>query len=129
MNLIKVGLFILSLLCLIGYTPSYDANDGFKESTIQSDIPVPVHAQANDVNINNPNIKKGKKYNLENIGGENGLYRPQEYFQELENWGWQELKVNQMGHVHFFKKGKIIISIVIKEDNFNLFVMKENFQF
>ncbi len=67
--------------------------------------------------------------NKEVIGGEQGLYRPQKYFEELKMWGWEELKREQMGSVYFFKKGETIIAIIIKEDYFQLYEMKEGYHF
>lgn len=74
-------------------------------------------------------LKKGEKYYLENIGGEQGLYPPNKYFEEIKNWGWEELEKEQMGQAHFFTKGETIISVVIKEDYFHLYEMKEDFEF
>lgn len=131
MNLRKVGLCIICLLLLwlVGCSSSSDDSSSYKTAEINEDIPVPANAESSKAQFDNPNIKKGEKYILENIGGEQGLYPPNEYFEEIKNWGWKELKKEQMGHVHFFTKGDTIISIVIKEDYFYLYEMKEDFEF
>ncbi|MFC4408874.1 hypothetical protein ACFOZY_00350 [Chungangia koreensis] len=103
--------------------------DGYEESEINEDIPVPADAEVSEVEFSNPNIKEGKKYTLENIGGEQGLYPPLNYFDEMKNWGWEELKDERKGHVHFFRKEDQIISIEISEDYVNLYEMEEGFEF
>ena len=131
MNLRKVGLCTICflLLCLVGCSSPQNEISSYKKAGINEDIPVPANAESSKVKFDNPNINKGEKYSLENIGGEQGLYPPNEYFEEIKNWGWEELKTEQMGHVHFFSKGDTIISIVINEDNFHLYEMKEGFEF
>ena len=131
MNLRKVGLctLCLMLLWLVGCSSSNNEISSYKKAGINEDIPVPANAESSKVKFDNPTIKKGEKYSLENIGGEQGLYPPNEYFEEIKKWGWEELKSEQMGHVHFFSKGDTIISIDIKEDSFHLYEMKEDFEF
>jgi hypothetical protein len=131
MNLIKTGLCLicLAMLSLAGCSSSYDEISTYKKAGINEDIPVPATAESSKVQFDNPNIKKGERYNLENIGGEQGLYHPIEYFEEIKSWGWEVLEKEQMGHVHFFRKGDTIISIEIKEDYFHLYEMKEGFEF
>ncbi|MFB5089651.1 hypothetical protein PGC35_21115 [Psychrobacillus sp. PGGUH221] len=131
MNLTKVGLFTICLLLLwlVSCSSSPAESGSYKIAEINEDIPVPANAESSKAQFDNPNIKKGEKYSLENFGGEQGLYPPNEYFEEIKNWGWEELEKEQMGHVHFFTKGDTIISIVIKEDYFYLVEMKEDFEF
>lgn len=131
MNLRKGGLCTICLLLswLVGCSSSYDESSSYKKAGINEDIPVPANAESSNAQFDNPNIKKGEKYYLDNIGGEQGLYPPNKYFEEIKNWGWEELEKEQMGHVHFFTKGETIISVVIKEDYFHLYEMKEDFEF
>ena len=129
MNFNKGGLCIicLLLLCLVGCSSSYDEITSYKKSGINEDFPVPANAESSEAQFENPYIKKGEKYSLKNIGGEQGLYPPSDYFEEINIWGWEELKEEQMGQAHFFRKGNTIISIVIKEDYCELYEMKEDF--
>lgn len=128
MNLVKNGLYTICLvLLLVGCSSSYTETAGYKKAGISDDIPVPANAESRKVKFDNPNILKGEKYKLKDIGGEQGLYPPDGYFDELKNWGWDELEGEQMGHVYFFKKGNTVISLVIHENYFNLFEMKEEF--
>lgn len=124
----KGGLCIICLLlCLVGCSSSYDEITSYKKAGINEDFPVPTNAESSEAEFDNPYIKKGEKYSLKNIGGEQGLYTPSDYFEEINIWGWEELKDEQMGHANFFRKGNTIISIVINEDYFELYEMKGNF--
>ncbi len=120
-------LLLLVVLCLVGCSPSGDKNVSYKKAGINEEFPVPANAKSSDVQFDNPTIKKGEKYQLKNIGGEQGLYPPSEYFEEINSWGWELLKEEQMGQANFFKKGTTIISIVIHEDDFELYEMKDDF--
>lgn len=120
-------ILLLLLLCLVGCSPSDDEIVSYKEAGINEDFPVPANAESSKVQFDNPYIKKGEKYRLKNIGGEQGLYPPSDYFEEINNWGWEMLKEEQMGNANFFRKRNTIISIVINEDYFELFEMKEDF--
>lgn len=74
----------------------------------------------------NPNIKIGVKYELDNIGGEQGLYRPDSYFNKLEDVGWVELEDKRLGHVQFFEKEGTVIAIEIHEDTFDIHEMNKD---
>lgn len=133
-NIITVGLVVLILgICFYLYlenskqTTFGDEIVSYKKSGINEDFPVPANAESSKVQFDNPSIKKGEKYRLKNIGGEQGLYPPSDYFEEITMWGWELLKEDQMGHANFFKKGKTIISIVIHENDFELYEMGEDF--
>ncbi|MGE6489715.1 hypothetical protein [Paenisporosarcina sp. NPDC076898] len=118
------------LLCACNEQGQKNSNvDGYKKSEINEEIPVPANAVASELNFNNPNINNGIKYNLENIGGEQGLYPPLNYFEEMKKWGWEEVENERAGHAHFFRKGDTVISIIVKEDYFKLYEMKETFEF
>lgn len=86
------------------------------------DIPVPTNAKLieNITYSDDPNLKKGAKYELKHIGGEQGLYPPMDYFQKLADTGWVELKEERLGHVHFLKKDITVIAIEIQEDSFQI---------
>ncbi|MGG0642995.1 hypothetical protein ABE021_03460 [Sporosarcina gallistercoris] len=129
MDINKIGLFniCLLLLCLVGCSSSYNEIISYEKAGINQDFPVPAKAESSKVQFDNPYIKKGEKYRLKNIGGEQGLYPPSDYFEEINTWGWEVLKEEQMGHANFFRKGNTIISIVIHEDYFELYEMDEYF--
>lgn len=110
--------------CSSASVPKYDETAGYKKSAINEDFIVPVNAKEQPLVFENPNILKGVKYNLHNIGGEQGLYPPMQYFRDLAQAGWEELKDERMGHVHFFRKTDKVISVVLKEDAFEVFEMR-----
>ena len=126
----SISKYITCVICLLlfGCSPSINETNSYKKAEINEEIPVPANAKLSTETFDDPNIEKGEKYILKNIGGEQGLYPPKEYFEEIKNWGWEELKSEQNGHVHFFSKGETIMSIVIKEDYFQLYEMKEHFE-
>ena len=130
MNFKKIRLctICLFLLWLVGCSSTHNEISSYKKAGINKDIPVPANAELSKVKFGNHNVKNGGKYILKNIGGEQGLYPPNEYFEEIKNWGWEELKSEQMGHAYFFRKADAIFSIVIKEDYFHLYEMKEDFE-
>lgn len=125
-----MGVLILcGILVWLGI-PNYEyESGGYTESSVNEEFPVPVNAESSKAQYNNPNINYGEKYSLENIGGEQGLYQPTEYFDVIKEWGWKEVENERMGHVQFFKKEDTIISIEIQEDYFHLYEMKEDFAF
>lgn len=125
----NIVLCLLLMGVLVGCSTTDEEFSSYKKSIVNKEVPVPSDAKSSDAQFDNPNIKKGKEYYLDNIGGEQGLYPPKEYFEEIKKWGWEELENEQMGQVHFFKKGETIISIVIKEDYFQLYEMKDDFKF
>lgn len=125
-----MGVSILFGILVWSGIPNYEyESGGYTESMVNEEFPVPVNAQSSNAQYNDPNVKYGEKYSLENIGGEQGLYQPTEYFDEINQWGWKEVENERMGHVQFFKKEDTIISIVIQEDYFHLYEMKEDFEF
>lgn len=128
MNISKYVTCVICLMLLFGCSPPINETTIYKKAGINEEVPVPANAKSSTDQFDNPNIKKGEKYILKNIGGEQGLYPPKEYFEEIKNWGWEELKSEQNGHVHFFSEEGTIISIVIKEDYFQLYEMKEDFE-
>lgn len=130
----KLMLLLICSLVLSACSEQSQANshvdiDSYIKSEINEEIPVPADAVVSKVDFSNPNIKEGKKYTLENIGGEQGIYPPLNYFEEMKNWGWEELEDERMGHVHFFRKEEQIISIEIREDYFNLYEMEKDYEF
>jgi hypothetical protein len=112
--------------CGISNVYKYDAESGYKKSAINEEFIVPNNAQGQAVEFDNPNITKGVKYNLNDIGGDQGLYPPMRYFQDLEKLGWKEINDKRMGHVHYFQKGDTVISVIIKEDFFELYELKND---
>jgi hypothetical protein len=125
--------FILLPLLIVanGCTPSSDEEIGYKESSINDEIPIPKNAKQIEITTNssNPNIKIGVRYELKNIGGEQGLYRPKSYFQKLTDIGWAELEDRRLGHVQFFKKDDTVIAIDIGEDTFEIYEMNKDAKF
>ncbi|WP_138752658.1 hypothetical protein [Paenibacillus sinopodophylli] len=128
LSLLSVLLFIMLTACSGTAESSYDENAGHKPSTINTDFIVPAQAEPEETEFGNPHILKGMKYNLKNFGGMQGLYSPMSYFEELEKQGWMEQKEERMGHVHFFKKEKTVMMVIIKEDFFHVYEMKKTTQ-
>lgn len=106
----KKYLFTFILLSLsifvTGCTSSAQEEQEYGVSSINAEIPIPKNAKEIEVTTtsSNPNIKIGVKYELDNIGGEQGLYRPDGYFNKLNDAGWIELEDKRLGHVLFFEK-------------------------
>lgn len=106
---------------------SKEADAEALKSSILSSIPKPEGAvQAGiQTNTGNQNIKISVRYELENIGGEQGLYPPNEYFQQLKAGGWSEIEEERVGHVHFFEKEDAVIAIEVREDWIDIYEMEE----
>ncbi|AJS58751.1 hypothetical protein [Paenibacillus sp. IHBB 10380] len=127
-----IAFMLLPLLIFAnGCRPSNDEEIGYKESSINDEIPIPKNAKQIEITTNssNPNIKIGVRYELKNIGGEQGLYPPKSYFQKLKDLGWMELEEKRMGHVQFFKKDDTVIAIEIHEDTINIYEMNTGAKF
>lgn len=123
---------LLSLSILVtGCTSSTQEVQEYGVSSINAEIPIPKKAKEIEVTTtsSNPNIKIGVKYELDNIGGEQGLYRPDHYFNKLEDAGWVELEDKRLGHVQFFKKEDTVIAISIHENTFDIHEMIKDAKF
>ncbi|HEY2491690.1 MAG TPA: hypothetical protein VGI33_01975 [Paenibacillus sp.] len=127
-----IAFILLPLLIFTnGCTPSNDEEIGYKESSINDEIPIPKNAKQIEITTNssNPNVKIGVRYELENIGGEQGLYPLNSYFQKLKDLGWVELEDRRMGHVQFLKKDDTVIAIEIHEDTIDIYEMNRDAKF
>ncbi|WP_366345622.1 hypothetical protein [Paenibacillus amylolyticus] len=132
MKKILLTLCMLPLLIWVqGCTPATYEIEGYTGSSINSDIPVPTNAKLieNITYSDDLNLKKGAKYELKHIGGEQGLYPPMDYFQKLADTGWVELEEKRMGNVHFLKKENTVIAIEIQENTFQIIEMMEDAAF
>ncbi|AWV33376.1 MULTISPECIES: hypothetical protein [Paenibacillus] len=119
------------ILFTSGCTSSTQEEQEYGVSSINAEIPIPKKAKEIEVitNSNNPNIKIGAKYELDNIGGEQGLYRLEGYFNKLNDAGWIELEDKRLGHVQFFDKEDTIIAIEIHQDTFDIHEMNKDAKF
>ncbi|MBY0118410.1 hypothetical protein MHB43_10875 [Paenibacillus sp. FSL H8-0317] len=123
MKKILLTLCMLPLLIWVqGCAPATYEIEGYTASSMNPDIPVPTNAKLieNIAYSDDPNLKKGIKYELKHIGGEQGLYPPMDYFQKLADTGWVELEEERLGHVHFLKKDNTVIAIEIQENTFQI---------
>jgi hypothetical protein len=122
--------FILLPLMLFnsGCTSPTQEEQEYGVSSINAEIPIPKNAKEIEVTTtsSNSNIKIGVKYELDNIGGEQGLYPPESYFNKLRNSGWVELKDKRLGHVQFFEKEGTTIAIEVHEDTFSIYEMNKD---
>ncbi|MEK3767624.1 hypothetical protein MKY14_03665 [Paenibacillus sp. FSL R5-0887] len=131
----KKYLFTFILLSLsifvTGCTSSAQEEQEYGVSSINAEIPIPKNAKEIEVTTtsSNPNIKIGVKYELDNIGGEQGLYRPDGYFNKLNDAGWIELEDKRLGHVLFFEKKDTVIAIEIHQDTFDIHEMNKDAKF
>ncbi|MFZ3591160.1 hypothetical protein ACOI1C_18430 [Bacillus sp. DJP31] len=66
-------LFLLLFVVLVAGCSSYNENASYKKSAINENFPVPDNAEQVEVDFDNANIENGVAYNLQNIGGEQGL--------------------------------------------------------
>jgi hypothetical protein len=116
------------ILFTSGCTSSTQEVQEYGVSSINAEIPIPENAKEIEVTTtsSNPNVKIGVKYELDNIGGEQGLYRPDHYFNKLEDAGWVELEDKRLGHVQFFEKEGTVIAIEIHEDTFDIYEMNKD---
>ncbi|WP_339315546.1 hypothetical protein [Paenibacillus sp. FSL R10-2734] len=126
--------YLLAFICLplilfnSGCTSSTQEEQEYGVSSINAEIPIPKNAKEIEVTTtsSNPNIKIGVKYELDNIGGEQGLYPPESYFNKLWDSGWVELEDKRLGHVQFFEKEGTIIAIEIHENTFSIYEMNKD---
>jgi hypothetical protein len=122
--------FILLPLMIFnsGCTSSTQEEQEYGVSSINAEIPIPKNAKEIEVTTtsSNSNIKIGAKYELDNIGGEQGLYPPESYFNKLRDSGWVELKDKRLGHVQFFEKESTTIAIEVHEDTFSIYEMNKD---
>jgi hypothetical protein len=129
MSLKTVPISMLTILVVIfvtGCTPTYDESKGYKESNINQSFPVPENAVQSEVEYGNPIIKDGVRYNIKNIGGEQGLYTPESYITEIVNWGWTELEEERMGSMHIFRKDGTVMWLDINEDFLGLYQLNND---
>ncbi len=114
------------LLLIIGCGAELNTSSGYKSSSIITQVPIPNSAKQIELigNFSNPNIKVGVKYELKDIGGEQGLFPPSQYFQKLNELNWIELEDKRMGHIHFFQKNDKMIAIEIRQDTFTIYEMR-----
>jgi len=132
---LKKYLFTFILLSLsifvTGCTSSTQEEQEYGVSSINAEIPIPKNAKEIEVTTtsSNPNIKIGVKYELDNIGGEQGLYRSEHYFNKLNDAGWIEQEDKRLGHVQFFEKKDTVIAIEIHQDTFDIHEMNKDAKF
>lgn len=93
-------MFALTIGC--ASSPKPVVINEYKMSPVHEDFPVPEQALEREVTFRNPNIAEGAKYELENIGGEQGLYPPKAFLEGIRASGWTEIEEERLGHVHFF---------------------------
>ncbi|ANY75368.1 hypothetical protein [Paenibacillus ihbetae] len=98
----------------------------YKMSAVHDDFPVPEQAVEREAIFENPNIAKGVTYELENIGGEQGLYPPVSYLEQIQASGWIEIEEERLGHVHFFRKADTKIALEIREDSIDVYELKQD---
>lgn len=135
---IRTGLLTVSLLSVLlllffifwtqRFTNSTYEIKGYVSSSLHKDIPVPANAKLIEsaAYSDHPTQSRSETYELKHIGGEQGLYPPEDYFQKLHEVGWTELKEERMGHVHVLNKGDVRIAIEIREDTFQIFLLRSD---
>jgi len=116
------------LVLLVSCSTALNSHSEYVSSAIINQFPIPSNAKQIELigNFSNPNIKVGVTYELKNIGGEQGLYQPEDYFQKLHEMNWVELEEKQMGHLHFFQKDNTNIVIEIKQDTFTIYELRSD---
>ncbi|WP_145412593.1 hypothetical protein [Paenibacillus xylanexedens] len=134
---IRLGLLTVSLLSVLlllffivwtqrltNSNSTYEIK-GYVTSAMHRDIPVPANAKLIEsaAYSDHPTQSQSETYELKHIGGEQGLYPPEEYFQKLHEAGWTELKEERMGHIHVLYKEEVRIAIEIREDTFQIFLL------
>lgn len=117
------GILILGML-LSGCSYTYAHDDGYRMAVINEGFPVPKNAYEVKPEDCTTEIAKSAKYKMKDIGDEEGT-PPDDYLQEIEKWGWEEIEEARIGNVHYFKKNKKIISLIIQRDIFDVFEMSD----
>ncbi|MDW0110071.1 hypothetical protein [Sporosarcina aquimarina] len=117
------GILILGML-LSGCSYTYSHDDGYRMAVINEGFPVPKNAYEVRPEDCTTEIAKSAKYKMKNIGDEEGT-PSDDYLHEIEKWGWEEIEEARVGNVHYFKKNKKIISLIIQRDIFDVFEMSD----
>jgi len=99
---------------------SQGKNQAYIPSAIHPEFPVPKQAQKTNHRSKNPNIKY-IRYSFHSLMD---LRKREQYFAEIQKWGWQEMEQEQMGTMHVFKKGEKRIHLTIHSDFFTIFTQK-----
>ncbi|MCM3131670.1 hypothetical protein M3629_02675 [Paenibacillus polysaccharolyticus] len=132
---VRIGLLTVSLLSVLlllffmfwtqRFTNSTYEIKGYVSSALHRDIPVPANARLIEsaAYSDHPTQSRSETYELKHIGGEQGLYPPEAYFQKLHDAGWTELKDERMGNVHILNKAEVRIAIEIQENTFRIFLL------
>lgn len=97
------------------------SNQAYVPSPIDSEFPVPKQAKRTQHRSKNPNIR----YVRYAFSGLMDRSRRNQYFTEIQKWGWRENKLEQMGSMHVFEKGEKRINLTIHPDFFTIFAKKE----
>lgn len=124
-SLLSVLLIIFFMVWTQRHTNSTYEIKGYVSSALHRDIPVPANAKLIEsaAYSDHPTQSRSETYELKHIGGEQGLYPPEDYFQKLHEAGWTELKEERMGHIHVLNKEEVRIAIEIREDTFQIFLL------
>jgi|GEM_PF-6476714 len=96
-------------------------NPAYIPSAIEPDFPVPKQAEKTNHRSKNPKIR----YVRYAFSGLMDLSKRDQYFREIEKWGWRENKQEQMGAMHVFVKGEKRIQITIHPEFFTIFTKKD----
>ncbi|MBE1553034.1 hypothetical protein [Sporosarcina limicola] len=128
MKRILIPILLLASMVMTGCVYQFTEEDGYRMSVINNGFPVPKNAYELQPEDCTTEIAKSAKYSLENIGDEEGT-PPEDYLEEIQNWGWAEMEDKRVGHVHYFKKEGKIISLIIQKDIFDVFEMSDEVKF
>ncbi|WP_445491649.1 hypothetical protein [Niallia sp. 03133] len=117
----KYANLLILLLLLAGCSNEYHEKEGFANSRLQSDFPVPANAKEK-----RESAKKDKsvyqKYELIGIGKEttdDGEIHPTAYFKKIAEEGWTEEKKYE-GKGYIFEKDEEQIYLELHTDFFEL---------
>ncbi|WP_202078294.1 hypothetical protein [Caldalkalibacillus salinus] len=116
MKKILTVIFFSSIL-LVACTNSPPQMEGYMESEVIADFPIPEEAVTNDSSSNNPNlIYVG--YDYEKVSATEGI--PQDYQDAITEWGWTENEAERMGAFRVFEKGTRSVGFSFHEGWFAL---------
>ncbi len=96
-------------------------DQAYSPSSIHSDFPIPKQAIKTNHRSNNPKIT----YFRYAFRGLMDVKKREQYFAEIQRWGWKEKKEEQMGSMHVFEKGAERIHLTVHSDFFTLFTKGE----
>lgn len=123
MMLKKIIILLLIASVLAACTNEFDEDEGYRMSLINYGFPVPKNAGELKPEACTGEITKSAKYKLRNIGGEAGEAPPQQYLDEIADWGWTYMEDHSSSNMRYFKKESKVIAVIFDKNVIDVFEM------